>query len=485
MPPKTSLNAKNLEALGAKRLAALLIEVSSGHAAAKRRLRLELAGEDSPAEVARTIARRLATIAKSRGFVDWQNRKGLVEDLESQRRAITATVQTAEPDLALDLMWRFLALADSIFARCDDSSGTVIGIFHKAVAELGVIAATARPDAGKLADQVFAARLGNGYGQYDGLIAALSPALGADGLEHLKQRLIAHGAEKKPQLAKADRRIVAYGSGGPVYQDEIENQSRGNTVRLALMEIADAQGDVDGFMAQYDARARKVPAIAAKISRRLLAAGRVEDAWQTIEAAEHPRRRGDLEELGWRDFAWDDARIDVLDAMGRKDDAQAARWSCFEQFLSAAHLRAHLKGLPDFDDISAEERALDLVMAHGNLHHALHFLVSWPKLEGAAKLVEHRASELDGDRYEILSPAAGALAGKHPLAATLVLRAMIDFTLTTARASRYKHAARHLAECGSLAKMIASFGTHESHEAYLARIRRENDRKSGFWGLVR
>ena len=30
MPPKTTLNAKNLEALGAKRLAELLIELSTG-----------------------------------------------------------------------------------------------------------------------------------------------------------------------------------------------------------------------------------------------------------------------------------------------------------------------------------------------------------------------------------------------------------------------------------------------------------------------
>jgi DNA-directed RNA polymerase specialized sigma24 family protein len=34
---------------------------------------------------------------------------------------------------------------------------------------------------------------------------------------------------------------------------------------------------------------------------------------------------------------------------------------------------------------------------------------------------------LDGDHYEILTPAADALIGEYPLAATMVLRAMIDF----------------------------------------------------------
>jgi len=41
-------------------------------------------------------------------------------------------VAKSDPVEALDLLWRFLALGNSVFARCDDSSGTVIGIFHNA-----------------------------------------------------------------------------------------------------------------------------------------------------------------------------------------------------------------------------------------------------------------------------------------------------------------------------------------------------------------
>ncbi len=69
----------------------------------------------------------------------------------------------------------------------------------------------------------------------------------------------------------------------------------------------------------------------------------------------------------------------------------------------------------------------------------------------AAKLVLRRKAELDGDLYELMTPAAEALSEKHPLAATIVLRSMIDFTLENARSSRYKHAARHLVKCASLA----------------------------------
>ena len=70
-----ALNAANLEALGATRLAQLLVEISDGNAPVKRRLRLELAGADSPTAVANQIRKRIATIARSRSFVDWHNRK--------------------------------------------------------------------------------------------------------------------------------------------------------------------------------------------------------------------------------------------------------------------------------------------------------------------------------------------------------------------------------------------------------------------------
>ena len=64
MTSKKTLNATNLEALGAERLAALLMEISQGNAVLKRRL--ELVGTESPAELGKEIRKRLAAIARSR-----------------------------------------------------------------------------------------------------------------------------------------------------------------------------------------------------------------------------------------------------------------------------------------------------------------------------------------------------------------------------------------------------------------------------------
>src|SRR5262245_10183323 len=333
---KKTLNTKNLEALGAQRLAALLVEVSTANAAVKRRLRLELAGAQSSEEVSKEVRKRLTTIARSRSFIDWQNRKSLIEDLETQRRAIVNQVAKTDPAEALELMWRFVAIANSVFERCDDSSGAVISVFHAACRDLGEIARAAKAAQKTLAELAFSALNENDYGQYDELISVLSSALGPTGLEELKKRFIELSKAPPEQPKGKDRKVIGWGTGGPLYADEIAASRRESAIRLALQEIADAQGDVDAFIAQQSEKAKTVPRVAAEIAQRLLEAGRADEAWSAINAVDEKRP-------GWLSFEWEQVRLDVMEALGRNDEAQAFRWQCFERTLSIAHLRAYLK----------------------------------------------------------------------------------------------------------------------------------------------
>jgi hypothetical protein len=70
------------------------------------------------------------------------------------------------------------------------------------------------------------------------------------------------------------------------------------------------------------------------------------------------------------------------------------------------------------------------------------------------------------------------------LAATLALRAMIEFSLDSGRSSRYKHAARHFQECASLALAIADFGQFEPHKPFVARMRGKHGKKTRSRNLV-
>ncbi|WP_017966071.1 DUF6880 family protein [Rhizobium leguminosarum] len=477
MAAKTTLNAKNLESLGAQRLAELLIEISMGSAAHKRRLRMELAGNHGSAEVAREVRKRLSSIARARTVINWHKVKALKSDLETQRKTIAETVAADDPQEAFELIWQFLALANPIFERSSDSSSSLIESFHQACEDAAAIAASAKIASNVLADKVFKAVQDDGYGQYDKLIAAMAPALGKDGLNCLKTLFAQWSKEPKDKPAKDKREIIGWSSGGPLYEDEIYGTQRDLMVRIALQEIADAEGDVDAYIAQHPEKMRKMPMTAAGIASRLVSAGRAKEALAALNKVDATGQAG-------MPFEWQFARVETLDALGRREEAQTYRWTCFEKSLHDQHLRAFLKRLPDFDDLEAEEKAFAHAQAFPDVHQALTFFLNWPAPAEAAKLVLRRKAELDGNLYELMSPAAEALAEKHPLAATIVLRSMIDFTLDSGRSSRYKHAARHLADCASLAPHIDDFGNTRSHDVYVAELKRRHGKRHGFWSQV-
>lgn len=475
MASEKTLNVKNLAALGADRLAVLLMELVAGDAAAKRLLRLELASHSGSGDVAAEIRKRLAAIAKSRSFVDWYKIRPLAADLDMQRSAIVKHVVPTAPAEAFDLLWRFVELAPSVYERCDDSNGTIGNIFADALNDLGAIAEQAKPDVGNLVDRVYAAIFANDYGQFDGVVSLMAPALSGQGLAMLKARLEERAALPPVNSKAADRKIIGISTRGPIYQDDFMARSYERRIQSALIDIADATGDADGYAAQYSAEERTNPAIAANIAERLLGAGRPEDAMAALKRAE----KNDLSGRHWP--AWHNIWIDTLDALGRAHDAQTARWAIFERNLDADALRAHLKRLPDFDDEETENRALDHVRQHADFHLALDFLIAWPALALAANLVLGRHAELDGNQYWSLGQAAEALEHNSPLAATLLLRSMISFSLDHGKSKRYGHANRHLQTCVYLAKQITDFGEHLDHEAYVESLKARHGRKSGFW----
>src|SRR3954464_2475339 len=228
-PKKAAVNLANLEALGAKRLAEILLELGSGDAGIKRRLRLELSAEAGAEAVAADIGKRITTLRQARSFVDWQKRRAFVKDLDLQRQLIVDKVARDRPDLALELLWRFMGLAEPVLNRVDDSRGDVGDVFHQACHDLGAVALAASPDPVRLADRVFEAVTTNDYGEYDRLVELVFPALEGAGGARLKERLTAILAERPKTKDRFDIRASA--------------------LRRALQDIADGEGDIDAFIA--------------------------------------------------------------------------------------------------------------------------------------------------------------------------------------------------------------------------------------------
>jgi hypothetical protein len=243
-----------------------------------------------------------------------------------------------------------------------------------------------------------------------------------------------------------------------------------------------ARGDLD-LLVEIEANKQPHMQDTLRIAAQLLEAGRNTEAldWvrkpgqRAFEAAENglsPARVG-LE-----------ARI--LDAAGDRPAAQALRWRCFEACLSADILRAYLKQLPDFEDIEAEDRAHAFALEKAEPEAALQFFLDWPRLDLAAQLISGHPHRWDGGDWHTLPKVAGLLEHDHPLAATVLYRALLDDILDRARSKAYGHGAKYLGKLALLADEAdpARPSGMVEHATYLAKLKKAHPRKSGFWARV-
>ena len=443
MAARRTLNAANLEALGAAALAQLLLEVSAGNAVIQRRLRLALAAAGGAEDAAREVRKRLAAIARSTTFIDATRRRALLADLEAQQQAISGPIAEADPALAVQLQVRLLELGEGVLDRCSDATGTVIGVFQRGVDALASLAEAAAISREELAEHAADLLQDNGYGQFEGLIPALATVLGEEGLRHLEEALL----------------------------------ERGGVDRFTREQLVRGRGDLDGYLALFEPSQLTWPGTAAEVAGHLLRGGRAEQALAVLEMAAKASESTQAEQ-------WHATRIAVLDALGRSEEARQQRWQVFCRTLSIPLLRELLQGLDDFDDVEVEERAFAVVEAHPLPLAALQFLVAWPALPRAARYVIAHWEAWDGDAYEIYEPAAERLSADHPLAATLLLRVMVVFALSMGRAKRYRYAAEHLRQCGQLEARIDDWQGFESHTSFAGRLREAFAQKWSFWQLL-
>lgn len=443
MAGKRTLNAHNLQTLGAAALAELLIEVSTGNAVIQRRLRLALAAAGGAEEAAQEVRKRLAAIARSTTFIDSGKRKALLADLEAQQQAISGPIATANPALAVALQGRLLELADGVLDRCSDSTGAVIGLFQRGVSTLATLATAAASSPDSLVALAADLLQDNGYGQLEGLIPALAPLLGEAGLRQLQEALL----------------------------------ERGGVDRFTMEQLLQGQGDLDAYLELFEPSQLRWPATAAEVAGQLLRGGRAAQALAVLDQASQATQTLEAEE-------WHTTRIAVLEALGRSEDAQQHRWQVFAKTLSIPLLRDYLRQLDDFADVEAEERAFAVAEHHPEPLVALHFLVSWPSLPRAARYAIAHCRHWDGEAYEIYERAAERLCADHPLAATVLLRVMVVFALATGRSKRFRYAAEHLRQCERLEARIDDWQGFLSHATFAGRLRETFSQTWRFWQLV-
>ncbi len=462
MARQPALNEEALVKLGSEKLASLVLGEATRNAAFRKLVAAALAATKGPAAVAAIIDKRLAGLDRAKAFVDWEKAKAFTADIAATLATITGELASADPGAAVDRLVRFLSTANRVFERIDDSSGRLQDVYREAAAALpDLVGRIEEVDKASIPDRLFALAVSDDYGFFSTIMPELAARLPAQGVDRWDER-----------LAESERSL------GPVKEEDRDWKRRTKADRIIRLRqaIADCRHDVDAFIAE-----------------RLCGAGRHSEALEWI----HKRGRPGLKVMTYDDLAdgssprdaTDLARtglkIRIFEAMGDRTTAQDVRWKTFETTLDIGMLRDHIARLPDFVEFDVLDKAFAHAITFEQKYRALAFFVNWPRLDLAAKLVGDQRAGWEGRHYEPLLAAAAQLEPDHPVAATILYRALLDDILVRARSPAYGHAARYLEKLAALAAHDGAASSIASHETYRAALAKKHARKSGFWSLVK
>ena len=217
-----------------------------------------------------------------------------------------------------------------------------------------------------LPNRVWRVVSGNGYGEWDGIISILAPTLGEAGLSYLKAH-VERFADTPPFETEVEHEAILFLRELRGEADQSAERKQ-RFVQQCLQAIATASGDTDAYIGQYSSDDLRNKVVAAEVAMLLLKDSRAKDALVLLSNVADDGGSFGQEQ-------WDDAYISTLTVLGRHNGAQAHRWLCFENRLSVDHLRAFLKGLPDFEDVEAEDRARAYALTYPDVLRSSTFLL--------------------------------------------------------------------------------------------------------------
>jgi hypothetical protein len=404
----------------------------------------------TPRESLTRVRSRITGLKRARKFVDWTG----VSDLAEQMREILLDIETACPDHrnGLELLADFYRLDDSIFRRCDDSSGIISDVFTHEARDLFIGYAAACDDKAWLADFLMELCGSNQWWVRDVLVDSAHLFLPEEEMRRLVDGMMERW-ERKPEAERRDldetSRIESLArqlKDAPLYE------------KVATASLPEPHGSV-----------------CLDVARVYLESGDPGTALSWID-------RFPQGEIG-RIRSRDELLITVLEALGDTERLKETAWRMFRRERSVEALDELLSyiGQSEREKVVAGETALILESEGFSYSDAL-FLARVGELEAAEDYLLKHEGSIDGDVYFILLPTAKELdkAGR-PLAASVVYRALLDSILARGQSKYYHHGIRYLKKLDNLQAGIVDWKSTASHEAYRERLLAVHGRKRSFW----
>lgn len=400
---------------------------------------------------------QITSIKRGRKFIDYSESIKFSSKLSILLDGLKILLEQ-HPLEAFEVADKFMASADSIFARADDSSGTISDIYFAGV-QLWILAAIEMRKSGRSqidwVDRVLYYFNNNDYGIYDGLLPSSAGLLTKTELQQLARRF---ENETKTALEKTPS----------------------STYNEAAAHAGIGLGSV--------AKALEDPTL---YERSILISSPQPNELQKESLAkfcltcQQPERA-----LTWLQGDWSlrfaGSRTRLLEAcyqqLGQDDKIRELHRGQFRQYPSWETLKPLLAVVDQEEkqDILAKARAQAQALA--TLQDALTLLLNLEDTTAAADVVEQRHQELCRISYERLLKWAKQFNNEHPFAAMLCYRALLNDILDQGRSTAYQHAARYFKALLALDERINNYRDHPDAQQHIRLLQDKHWRKHSFWG---
>ena len=411
---------------------------------------------DDPVVLASVLRKRIASLKRGRRFIDYRASFDFARGLEEFLDDIESGLLEHSPEHAFDLVDRFLATAESVLNRVDDSGGAVGEVYRQAVL-LWLMAAKGWRDANvDWLERIYQLYQQNDYGVLDPLLPNVHLLLTPDQLKQLAWRY-------ENALRKALK--------SPEQEDKINLVALHSGV--ALGQIAEALRDPALYERSVLIHSPQPNNLQMKsICEKYLQYEQPESAMPYLNQAWESRFEHD--------------RLELLDKvcvqMGDRKQLKVIRSRLFQSEQSYASFTRYLEALDEDEKEEACSSAIEQAEQGGDILRSADLLLNLGQTERAQVLVLARHQELAECFYDGLLRLAKAFEKADcNLAATACYRALLLDILAQARNKAYGHGVRYFKKLEALAKRIKVFKPLPTHHAYLEQLHSAHGRKKSFW----
>lgn len=414
---------------------------------------------NDPVALSRVLRKRIASLKRRQRFIDYRASFDFARELEATLADIESGLLERSPEHAFDLVDRFLATAESVLNRVDDSGGAVAEVYRQAVL-LWLTAAKGWRDANfDWLERIYQLYQQNDYGVLDPLLPNANLLLTPDQLKQLAWR-----------YENALRRAL----NSPEQEDKLNLAALHSGV--ALGQIADALRDPALYERSVLMHSPQPNNLQMKsICEKYLQYEQPEMAMQYLNQAWESRFEHDRLEL-----------LDkVCEQTGDREQLKEIRSQLFQSEQSYPKFMRYLEALDEDEKEKACSSAINQVEQSGNIVLSADLLLNMSQTERAQALVLARHQELAECFYDSLLRLAKAFEKADcNLAATACYRALLLDILAQARSKAYGHGARYYKKLEALAKRTKEFKPLPTHHAFVQQLHSAHGRKKSFWARL-